>query len=107
MDDSYENTLRENATEKVPLPLSGNYLYGGLYFEIDLDLTGQENGKEIYLNRVIVLNGGRVAGNFAGTLYVPEGVGERVDSADAPNLEVRERSFGHLAQLIWWQPTTG
>lgn len=79
MDDSHESTLRANAMDMVPFPLNGNYLYGGVYSQIDLDLTNQGNGEEVYVNDVIVLDGGHVAGNFVGTMYVPEGVGERVE----------------------------
>lgn len=87
--DMHLDTLRENALDSVPFPGSSDTIRGGVYNRIDLDLSQQDGtteGGPVYIDNVIVLDGGFVAGDIHGTLYVLEGT--EVDSAGAPDLSV-------------------
>ena len=89
MSDMQLEVLRENAKDEVPFPLNGDSIFGGVYNRIDLDLSRQDatvEGGPVYIDYVIVLDGGRVAGDVRGTLYVHEHA--RVDNSGAPDLSV-------------------
>lgn len=99
MSDMHLEVLRENAAAagNVPFPRAGESLYGGVYRQIQLDLREVTTNGPVYIDYVIVLEGGCVVGDARGTLYVPEGV--VVDTTDSPDLEVKQLSGEDLATV--------
>lgn len=104
MSDMHLEVLRNNAKDEVPFPLNGDSISGGVYRQINLDLTQQDStvaGGPVFISDVIVLDGGTVAGDVRGTVYVPEGT--VLNCADAPDLEVVALPGEGLA-TIWRTP---
>ena len=97
MDEDDEGILRKNALQEVPPP-RGESLYGGVYLRVNLNV-----GRRIYVDYLIVLEGGTMSGNFVGVIYVPEGV--HIDTSAAPGLVVKQLPFYNLATWVWRLPS--